>query len=115
AGADTMVKVWDFATGERKKNIEGFGKEATAVSFVGYTDQAVVSCGDAQVKLIKDNGETVRSFSGADFLDSAAATPDGAWVIAGGQDGVLRVWNGRDGTLARAFAEATAPGPAAAR
>ncbi|HTD85564.1 MAG TPA: NB-ARC domain protein, partial [Candidatus Binatia bacterium] len=115
AGADAVVKVWDFTTGERKKNIDGFGKEATAISFVGYTDQAVVSCGDAQVKLVKDNGETVRSFSGADFLYSAAATPDGAFVIAGGQDGVLRVWNGRDGTLVSAFAEATLRSPVAAQ
>ena len=115
AGADTVVKVWDFTTGERKKSIDGFGKEATAISFVGYTDQAVVSCGDAQVKLVKDNGETVRSFSGADFLHSAAASPDGAWVIAGGQDGVLRIWNGRDGTLVSAFADSTLPRPVAAQ
>ena len=115
AGADNVVKVWDFKTGERKKNIDGFGKEATAISFVGYTDQAVVSCGDAQVKLVKENGETVRSFSGADFLHSAAATPDGAWVVAGGQDGVLRVWNGRDGALVSAFADTNPRSPIAAQ
>lgn len=115
AGADTVVKVWDFATGERKKNIDGFAKETTAISFVGYTDQAVVSCGDAQVKLVKDNGESVRSFSGTDFLHASAATPEGAWVIAGGQDGVLRVWNGRDGTLVSAFSGPNPPGPALAR
>lgn len=98
AGADNVVKVWDFGSGERKKNIDGFSKEVTAVSFVGVADQAVVSAGDAQVKLIKENGETVRSFSGAsDFMHAAAATADGQWIVAGGQDSVLRVWNGKDG------------------
>lgn len=100
AGADNVVKVWDFVTGERKKNIEGFGKEVTAISFVGIADQAVVSAGDSQVKLVKDNGETVRSFSGAnDFVHAATATPDGRWVVAGGQDSVLRVWKGADGAI----------------
>lgn len=32
-------------------------------------------------------------------MNSAAATPDGRYVIAGGHDGLLRVWNGNDGKL----------------
>jgi WD40 repeat protein len=116
AGADNVIKVWDFTTGERKKNIDGFGKEVTSINFVGFTDQALVSAGDNQVKLVKENGETVRSFAGGnDFVHSAAATPDGAWVVAGGQDGVLRVWNGKDGTLLSAFAAPNLPSPQAAR
>jgi WD40 repeat protein len=30
-------------------------------------------------------------------MNAVAATPDGAAIVAGGQDGVLRVWNGKDG------------------
>jgi len=116
AGADNVVKVWDFTTGERKKNIDGFGKEATSIGFVGFSDQAVVSAGDTQVKLVKDNGETVRSFAGgSDFMHSATATPDGAWIVAGGQDSVLRIWNGKDGTLVNAFASPNPRAPQAAR
>jgi len=116
AGADNVVKVWDFTTGERKKNIDGFGKEATSIGFVGFSDQAVVSAGDTQVKLVKDNGETVRSFAGgSDFMHSATATPDGAWIVAGGQDSVLRIWNGKDGTLVNAFASPNPRAPQAAQ
>ena len=69
-----------------------------AASFVGVSDEAVVSCGDGQVVLVKDKGDKVRSFSGAsDYVYAAAATPDGSVVIAGGADGVLRAWNGKDG------------------
>jgi WD40 repeat protein len=104
AGADNVIKLWDFATGERKKNIGGFDKEVTAVSFVGYTDQALTASGDGKVRLVREDGNEVRSFSGAnEFVESAAVTPDGKIVIAGGQDGILRVWDGANGTLIISF------------
>ncbi len=105
AGADNVIKIWDFVTGQRKKNIDGAGKEVTSIAFVGTTDQAVATSGDNQVRLLKENGEKVRSFEGAvDFMNAVAATPDGGAVVAGGQDGVLRVWNGRDGKAVATFA-----------
>jgi len=98
SGADNVVKVWDFVTGERKKNIEGFNKEVTSVAFIDATDQALASSGDNQVRLVRENGESVRTFSGeTDYVYSAMATPDGKIVVAGGQDSMLRVWNGLDG------------------
>jgi WD40 repeat protein len=100
AGADNVVKVWDTVTGDRKKNVEGAGKEVTSVTFVGVTDQFLAASGDGQVRLLKENGEKVRAFEGAgDFVNGVAATPDGRYVIAGGHDSVLRVWNGNDGKL----------------
>ena len=104
AGADNVVKLWDFVTGEKKKNITGFDKEVTAISFVGYTDQAVAASGDSKVRLVREDGNEVRSFSGAnDFIESAAVTLDGKIVIAGGQDSVLRVWDGTNGKLIASF------------
>jgi len=68
------------------------------------TDQAVVSSGDNQLRLVRENGENVRSFSGAtDYLYSAATTPDGKIVVAGGQDSQLRVWSGTDGKTMMTF------------
>jgi len=104
AGADNVVKIWDFVKGEKTKNISGFDKEVTAVSFVGYTDQALAASGDAKVRLVREDASDVRSFSGAtDFVESAAVTPDGKIVIAGGQDSVLRVWDGTNGKLLASF------------
>ena len=100
AGADNVAKTWDAATGERRKNIEGFGKEITAAGFIGVGDEAVLSAGDGQVVLMKANGEKVRSFAGSsDYVYATAATPDGAIVVAGGADGILRVWDGKTAKL----------------
>lgn len=104
AGADSIVKVWNANTAERIKNVEGFNKEVTSISFIGVSDQLLASSGDAQVRLVRENGEGVKGFAGAaDYVYSAAATPDGKIIIAGGQDGVLRVWNGRDAKLISEF------------
>jgi WD40 repeat protein len=104
AGADKVIKVWDFVTGDRRKNIEGADKDVTGIAYVGVTDQLVASSGDSQVRLLKENGEKVRSFEGAtDFMNTAATTPDGRVVVAGGQDGQLHVWNGTDGKKMLSF------------
>ena len=108
AGADNVIKVWDFVTGERKKTIEGFSKEVTSISFIGIMDQTLASSGDDQIRMVSDTGEKIRSFEGAtNFMNTAAITPDGRIVIAGGHDSVLRVWNGTNAEVMTTF---SAPG-----
>ncbi len=105
AGADGMVKVWDVTTGDRKKNIEGYDKEVTAVSFVGASANLLTSSGDSKVRFVSVDGKEVRQFPEvADFIESAAVSADGKLVVAGGQDSVLRVWNAADGGRLAAFA-----------
>ena len=104
AGADAVVKVWDTLSGDRKKNIEGYDKEVTAVRFAGAGEQVVTASGDSRVRLVGLDGKEVRAFPDvADFVQSAAVSADGKTVIAGGHDGVLRVWNVTDGKATGAF------------
>ncbi len=92
-GADNVVKLWDFETGEQRETIAGFEKEITSISFLETGDDLLTSSGDGLVRL----GE--RQFRGGqDFLYTSASSADGQTIIAGGQDGVLRVWHS-DGTL----------------
>ncbi len=106
SGADNVVKVWDFTTGDRKKNVEGYEKEVTSVHFVGAAEQMITSSGDNKIRLVGADGKDVRSFPDvADFMQSAAVSADGKTVVAGGQDGVLRVWNAADGKSVVTFAK----------
>ncbi len=98
AGADNVVKVWDALTGDRKRNLEGYDKEVTAVQFIGTADQIVTASGDNRVRIVALDGKEVRALPEvADFMQSAAASADGKIVVAGGQDGILRLWNTTDG------------------
>ena len=110
AGADNAVKVWSLVTGEVVRTVAGFSKEATSIAHVGVGDQFLATGGDGKVRLINEAGSDARTFAGAtDFMYAGAATPDGKVVIAGGQDGSLRIWNGTTGTSIATFEPPKAP------
>ena len=99
AGADRSVRVWDFAQGKQTANTADFGAEVSAVSFVGGSDALLAACGDSSLRL---GGKPLPDSTG--FLFTAAADRAGRWVAAGGQDGVVRVWNVAERKIARTFA-----------
>ena len=97
-GADKVVKLWTFPSGDQFKTIEGFNKEVTAVRFVGLGGELLTASGDARVRMLKEDGGTQRDFGGSKgFIFSTAITPDGQTILGGGQDSILRVWNGATG------------------
>ena len=60
--------------------------------------------GDASVRMWNaDNGGNIRSFPGAaDFVYAVSASTDGNVVASGCEDGVVRMYNGANGTLLKA-------------
>jgi len=93
--------VWDFEKGEQARTIQAHGKQVTRLLFVGATPQFATCAGDAQVRLWNvDNGGNTRNFTGSnDFLYAIGVSPDGAVVAAGGEEGVVRLYNGTSGAL----------------
>jgi WD40 repeat protein len=71
----------------------------------------VSSGGDKTVRFHRiSNRQNYRSFSGnTDYVYSVAATPDEKLVVAGGEDGVVRVWNGQNGQVVFSFASPAPP------
>lgn len=105
AGADGLVLSWDMIIGERKKKIEGWTKEVTSLQFIGATNQIVTSAGDNRVRIVTDEGGEVRSIANLpDYMQASVSTPNGSTIIAGGEDSVLRIWDGTNGKELAVFA-----------
>lgn len=98
AGADNAIKVWNAETGEQTRTIKTYTKQVTALSYIGMEDEFISCSGDKRVFRHKaSNGGTVREFKGCpDYVYCSATTADGTLVVAGCEDGILRVWNGKD-------------------
>lgn len=104
-GADNVIKVWTFATGEQVRTINTHQKQVTDVDYIGVTDNIVSSSGNRDVRYHQaSNGRFYREFGGnTDYVYSADVNRDEKLVVAGGQDGVLRVWNGTNSQLLMSF------------
>jgi WD40 repeat protein len=116
AGADNTIKIWDYEKGEQKQTIaNAHAKQVTRLLFIGKKPEFVTCSGDQSVKMWNvDNGGNVRNFGGGtDFLYALGVSPDGAVLAAGGEDGVVRLYNGNTGALVKALlppgAEPTPP------
>lgn len=100
ASADNEVKLWDRTTGQSSKSIKVSNKEATSVVYLPYTDKFLISAGDNQISQYDQGGKKVRGYSGPeDYMVRARSDRKGSLVAAGGQSGILYIWDAGDGKL----------------
>ena len=69
--------------------------------FVGKKPEFITCGGDNQVKAFNATNGAGRNFNPAagDFVYAIGTSPDGSVVASGGEDGIVRVYNGANGQL----------------
>ncbi len=106
-GADKEIKVWNVVNGDRAGKGGGYTKEITSIRFVGYGDNALITTADKKAKLIRvplGNPANVRDLAGVgDVMHAGDVSRNGKVAVAGGEDGVFRVWNIADGKALQTF------------
>lgn len=111
AGADNAVKVWNVLTGEQIRTVPGYSKQVTSIRYMGISGNTVSCGGDSGVKFITaNNGSNFRNFGGSSgYMYSARASRDEKVVVAAGEDGVIRIWNGTNAQVIRAIEPPATP------
>jgi WD40 repeat protein len=107
-GADNVIKIWDYEKGEQVRPINNaHAKQITRLVFIGKTPTFLTCSEDQTVKkwnITNGNSAPPANFPGAtDVLYAVAASPDGQLVASGGEDGVVRLYNGTNGQLFKAL------------
>ena len=73
----------------------------TSIQYVGYSNQTLIGAADPQVCIYGENGEHARTFEGpTGFTYCCDVSRDGKTIVAGGQDGILYVWDADGNTIA---------------
>jgi len=104
AGGDNTVKIWNYEKGEQERTVNAHGKQVTRLVFIGKKTEFVTCGGDNMVKVINAANGAIRNLGTAtDFLYAVGASPDGLIVAAGGEEGIVRLYNGTNGALLRAL------------
>lgn len=89
-GADERAVLWDIQTREEKKSFSSSG----AVTLMPNQDHFVTSIGKRVEIRDLFSGEVLRKFEGhADSISSVLVTSDGKYVVAGGFDGTVEIWD----------------------
>jgi WD40 repeat protein len=106
AGADKQLRMWNATSdGKQIRVLGAHGDEITKLVAHPTLPLLVTTSADKTVKLWDANsGANTKSFPAMnDYVFTAAISPDGTLVAAGGYDGEVRVWKVADMAVVKAW------------
>jgi WD40 repeat protein len=106
-GGERVLKLWDFTAGRPVFTMKGstykigpYRGEVTSAVFIGGSEQILAASGDGTVRLHRTSSDNdILTFADPNpktYFYAVAASDDGRALVAGGADGVLRVWSGQE-------------------
>lgn len=107
SGGERVLKLWDFTAGRPIFTMKGstykigpYRGEVTSAVFIGGSEQILAASGDGTVRLHRTSSDNdILTFADPNpktYFYAVAASDDGRALVAGGADGVLRVWSGQE-------------------
>lgn len=96
---DTTIRLWEMQNGGQIKNWGAHGGGVSAIEFT--RDNKIASTGrDNTAKLWDMNGAAIRAFGGlTDIGMEAAFNAESDIILAGDLNGVVHLWNAKDGAV----------------
>jgi WD40 repeat protein len=93
--SDRTVRVWEYATGQLKHNLEGHQKSLSAIAVTPDSKQLVTVSHDSTVRVWNlETGALRLVLEGHQgSIYTVAITPDGKQIVTGGADSTARVWD----------------------
>ncbi len=103
--SDAQLRLWDFATGQEIRRIEGLMAPAFSIAFTPDGKEALTGGLDGQIILWNlENGTETRRFTGSEgVVWSLAVSPDGRTALTGADDFLLHWWDLETGEKLHSF------------
>jgi U3 small nucleolar RNA-associated protein 21 len=114
---DGLLKFWDFSSNQLVHEIDWSMTTLTGMRYHQPSDLIAVSCGDGYIrvvdistrKLVRELNASFGLTKGVGRILDLCFSPDGKWIVAVSEDGVLRVWDLLTGHLIEALRFKSAP------
>jgi WD40 repeat protein/serine/threonine protein kinase len=102
---DSMLRLWEVATGGLRRTFEGHTRDVYSVSFSPDGRLALSGSRDVTLRLWEvTTGRCVRAFKGhKESINSVSFSPDGRLALSGSDDKTLRLWDVATGRCLRTF------------